>query len=196
MKRTLQKGFTVVEILVVIVVIAILVMVTATIYQSVQVQVRDAKNADGADKIADAMQLYIAKNGTYPNGGWGSTTAIGGGTNCADGVNGWFTTGTYTCTLEDTLIASKYLPAGFSTGLSPNSKYNASLTNGSLSIMVYRYGDKAMVMYSMEDPAASDTAHFNAELTKCTGSIPGPGAYAPRDTYKMANGTCIQFKTF
>lgn len=195
MKRTLQKGFTVVEILVVIVIIAVLVMVTATIYQSVQIQVRDAKNADGANKIADALELWIAKNGKFPNGGNGSTAGIDGTGNCPNGANGWFSNA-YSCTVQDVLINAGYLPADYAASLSPNVVYSPTLTTGTRTIMLYKISgvDKAMLSYSLEQPSASDTANYNAELTKCYGSV--PGVYAPRDTYKMANGICVQFKTF
>lgn len=204
MKRPLQRGFTIVELIIVIVIIAILVLITATIYNSVQVQARDAKNADGADKIADALQLWIAKNGTWPKGGNGSTATLDTGTGtCPNGTNGygWYSTGAYGasgCTFEDVLTFAGYLPSGFSAGLSPNVKYVASLVDGTRSVMVYRIGanDKAIIMYSMESPSAADTAHFNDELTKCYGGVPAAGTYAPRDTYKMANGICIEFKTF
>lgn len=199
MKRSLEKGFTIVEMLVVIVIIAILVMVTATIYQSAQRQVRDAKNADAADKFADAIKLFAAKNEHFPIGGAGSTSPIGAATECADGVNGWAATG-YQCDIEDTLVASGYLPAGFVASQSPNPLYPSN-TTGSQAFMVYVAATtgsppvkKAMVMYSMEDPSSDDTAHFNQELTKCYGSV--PVTYSPRDTYGMKNGICVVVQTF
>lgn len=203
MKKYASRAFTLVELFAVIAVISILVLITASIYRSVQVQARDARNADGADKIADALQLWIVKNGSYPNGGNGSTSALDAGTGkCPNGTNGygWYSTGAYGatgCTYEDVLVAAGYLPANFGDSLSPNILYNSALTTGNRSIMVYRIGatDKAMIMYSMENPSTSDTDHFNAEFTKCYGGVPAP-TYAPRDTYKMANGICISFKTF
>ena len=193
MKRTATRGFTIVELVVVIAVLAILVAITAALYQSAQAQARDAKNADGADKLADAIQLFIAKNQHFPAGGWGSTSPIGAATECAlPAASGFAAKGTYTCTIDDTLVASGYLPVGFLLSLSPNPNYTQ--TNGFYSTMVYQYGQKALVMYSMEDPSSDDTAHFNQELAKCLGSV--PASYGPRDTYGMRNGLCISFQTF
>ena len=199
MKRPVAKGFTIVELIVVIIVLSVLVMITASIYQSVQTQARDAKNADGADKFADAISLFTAKNQHFPRGGSGSTSAIGTGTECADGVNGWAATG-YQCDIEDSLVASGYLPAGFTAGLSPNTLYPSN-TTGSQTLMVYVASTagtppvkKVMVMYAMEAPTAEDTTHFNTELTKCYGSV--PATYSPRDTYGMKNGICLVLQTF
>ena len=201
MKKYASRAFTIVEIFAVIAVLAILVLITATIYKSVQVQARDAKNADAADKFADAMKLFVTKNEHFPKGGNGSTAAIGAGTECADGVNGWAATG-YLCDVEDTLVASGYLPAGFVSAMSPNPNYPSNPT-GSQSLMVYDASvsgtpsvKKVLVMYSLEDPSAGDTANFNNEFVKCLGSVPGAGAYAPRDTYGMRNGICVIGQTF
>jgi type II secretory pathway pseudopilin PulG len=199
MKKYSSRAFTIVELFVVIAVLAILVMITATIYRSVQVQARDSQNADAADKFADAIKLFAAKNGHFPAGGSGSTAPIGAGTECADGANGWAATG-YQCDIEDSLVASGYLPSGFVASQSPNPKYPANKT-GSQAFMVYVASTagtppikKAMVMYSMEDPSTGDTDNFNNELTKCYGSV--PGVYSPRDTYGMKNGICVSVQTF
>ncbi len=198
MKKHLARGFTIVELFAVITVLAVLVMITATIYKSVQVQARDAKNSDAADKFADAIQLFAAKNGHFPEGGAGSTAAIGSGTECVDGVNGWAATG-YLCDIEDSLVASGYLPSGFVSAQSPNPAYPSDV-NGLRAFMVYVAATtgtppvkKAMVMYSMEAPSSDDTNHFNNELTKCYGSV--PGSYSPRDTYGMKNGICVVVQT-
>jgi prepilin-type N-terminal cleavage/methylation domain-containing protein len=200
MKRTVAKGFTIVELIVVIVVLSILVMITASIYQSAQVQARDARNVDGMDKFADAVSLFTAKNYHFPRGGNSSTVAIGSGTECADGINGWAAYG-YLCDVEDTLVASGYLPSGFTNSLSPNVNYSPNETNGAKSLMVYRASvsgtppvEKWFVMTSMEAPTTDDTAHFNAEMTKCYGSV--LGSYSPRDTYGMRNGICLTLQTF
>lgn len=199
MNTPARRGFTIVEMIIVIVVLSILVMITASIYRSAQVQARDARNVDGMDKFADAISLFTAKNQHVPRGGWGSTSAIGASTECADGVNGWAATG-YQCDVEDTLVASGYLPSGFTAGLSPNPVYPSN-TTGSQSLMVYVANtagtppvSKVMVMASMEAPTSDDTAHFNSELTKCYGSV--PASYTPRDTYGMRNGVCLVLQTF
>ncbi len=203
MKKHLARGFTLVELFAVIAVLAILVMITATIYKSVQVQARDAKNADAADKFADAIQLFAVKYQHYPAGGSGSNVAIGAGTECTNGVSGWAASGMYGasgCTIEDSLVASGYLPANFIiNSVAPNPLYSGD-TNGRRALMVYVTNTsgtpavkKAMVMYSMEDPSADDTAHFDSELTKCGVAV--PATYGPRVTYGMKNGVCVVVQT-
>lgn len=187
--QRLRQGFTIVELLIVITVIAILVMITATIYQNVQVQARDTQLADSADKVADAVELFIQQQGHFPRGGLNSTSASGG-SECVDGSGGWFAA-QYNCTVRDTLVATGYLPSGFGDNLPANP---ALPTLPGRNIMVYTYGapvTSAMVYYSMEDPSAENTRNFNAQLTAC-GINPG-GVVAPRDSYGMRNGVCIQF---
>ncbi len=184
MKARARPGFTIVEILIVIVVIAILATITAVMYMNAQTQAEDLRVRDAADKLADSVLLFSSKAGRLPRGGWGSTTAIGAGTECADGAEGWAASGTHTCTVEDTLIASGYLPAGFTAKL--------GATSGQL-FMLYSMGaDKAMVFYSQEAPTTADTTAFNAELTQC--GINPAGAVAQRDTYGMRGGICLQYK--
>lgn len=195
MVRTHSRGFTLIELVIVIVVIAILSLIAIVLYTYAEQQARDVRNADAADKVGDAIQLFAAKYQHFPKGGNGSTTAIGGNTECADGSNGFVAHGSSTCTVEDTLVASGYLPAGYVKGLSPNMSYpSPPRTDGNNSIMVYiASASSAMVMYSMESPRSSTTAHFNSQLTKCYGSVPPAGSYTPRDSYGMDDGICIQY---
>lgn len=190
MKSRARSGFTLVELLIVIVVVAILAVVTATMYADAQKQARDTQLRDAADKVADAIQLFTAKNGHFPVGGWNSTTALSG-TECTTGGQGWFGTGMYTCTLEDTLVASGYLPAGFSAALPQNTDFN----NGSpknQSIMVYvQPQNMALVFYAMESPTQQDTDHFNAQMQKC--GINTSGTVFQRDSYGMRNAICFQY---
>lgn len=194
-RRTSRPGFTIVELVVVIVIIAILAVVTAVLYNSAQKQSRDVALADAADKVADAIQLFTQRQGHWPRGGWGSSTAPSGG-ECANGADGWFVTGTYTCTVEDTLIRTGYLPAGFSSNFPINTEFG---NTSSVSMMVYNFTptmgaqgtNKGMVFYSMEDYTADDTAHFNAEMQKC--GLNPAGTISQRDEYKMRNGICISY---
>ncbi len=185
-RRASGKGFTIIELIIVVVVIAILSMISAAVYGSAQIQARNTQSADAAHKVADAIRLFIVKNGHFPRGGLGSTTAISG-TECADGSNAWFATGRYTCTVEDTLVASGYLPSGFSAELPSNFEYAAP---NNRTLMVYNAGgNKIMVFYSLESPTAQDTEDFNAQLTDC-GYNPA-GTVVQRDSYGMRGGVCI-----
>lgn len=193
--RTSRPGFTIVELVVVIVIIAILAVVTAVLYNSAQKQSRDVALADAADKVADAIQLYTQRNGAWPVGGSGSAVAAGA-SGCTDGRDGWFASGTYTCSIEDTLVKSGYLPSGFSASLPINTEYGKT---SKYSLMVYKIGagnlttgtNKGMVFYSMEDYTADDTTHFNTEMQKC--GLNPAGTISQRDNYKMRNGICILY---
>lgn len=194
-RRRDTSGFTIVELVVVVVIIAILALITAVLYNSAQKQSRDVALTDAADKVGDALQLYIQRNGTWPLGGSGSTAAAGA-SGCTNGRDGWFASGAYTCSVEDTLVKSGYLPSGFSAGLPVNTEYGKT---NRYSLMVYKIGsgdlstgsNKGMVFYAMEDYTASDTAHFNAEMQKC--GINPAGTVSQRDSYKMRNGICISY---
>ncbi len=191
MKVRAKQGFTIVEILIVTVVVAILATLTVVAYMNAQTQAQDVRVRDAADKVADAIQLFASKAGRLPRGGSGSSTAIGAATECANGAEGWAAIGTYTCTVEDTLVASGYLPAGFMAKLPQNPTYPTATYNQSL--MLYSMGtDKAMVFYSQQSPTAADTGSFNAEMTRC--GLNPAGAVAQRDTYGMRGGICFQYK--
>ena len=186
-----HPGFTIIELAMVIVVIGILSTIVITSYQGVQVRARDVKLTDAADKVADAIQLFAVNKGHFPIGGWNSTTAIGAGTECADGGAGFMTTGNYTCALEDTLVASGYLPKDFTSNLPQNPLYAGSAQNKAIMVYLGAAARTAMVYYSMEKPSSGDTVNFNAELTKC-GYNPA-GVVGPRDSYGMKNGICINY---
>ena len=191
MKAVAKQGFTIVEVLIVIVVVAILATITAAMYMNAQSQAQDVRVRDAADKLADSVQLFASKTGRLPRGGSGSSTAIGAATECANGAEGWAAIGTYTCTVENTLVASGYLPAGFMAQLPQNPTYPTETYNRSL--MLYSMGtDKAMVFYSQQSPTAADTSSFNAEMTRC--GLNPAGAVAQRDTYGMRGGICFQYK--
>ncbi len=190
MKHTFRQGFTIVEMMIVIIVIAVLATIVGLMYGNTKEQARNAELKSAASKVAGAVQLFYSKYERMPKGGSGSTTAIGSGTECADGASGFFATVVYTCSLEDTLRASGYLPVGFSASLPKNTLYSPS-SSQNLSLMVYMppASGKLMVFYTLERASAKDTTAFNAQLTRC-GYVPA-NPIAPRDTYGMRGGVCV-----
>lgn len=62
-----QKGFTIVELLIVIVVIGILAAISIVAYNSVTQKARDDQRISDARNIINAAAAYQAENGTWPS---------------------------------------------------------------------------------------------------------------------------------
>ena len=65
--QTNQKGFTIVELLIVIVVIAILAAISIVAYTGVQENARDTQRVSNAKSVIDAANGYYAEHGRYPS---------------------------------------------------------------------------------------------------------------------------------
>lgn len=65
--RHYAQGFTIVELLIVIIVIAILATISVVSYSGVQNSARSAKMMTALDAYADAVSVYKAATGTFPN---------------------------------------------------------------------------------------------------------------------------------
>lgn len=61
-----NRGFTIVELLIVIVVIAILAAITIVAYNGIQQRARDAERNTEMKTIEKALALYFVDNGGYP----------------------------------------------------------------------------------------------------------------------------------
>ena len=61
-----NKGFTIVELLIVIVVIATLAAITVVAFNGTQVRARDTARITKVKEISKALGLYYADNGRYP----------------------------------------------------------------------------------------------------------------------------------
>lgn len=77
-----NRGFTVVELLIVIAVVAILAAITVVSYNHMQARSRDAARVNDLDSIAKALQIYHLDNANYIQTGSGC-----GGNGNGDG---WF----------------------------------------------------------------------------------------------------------
>lgn len=62
-----QKGFTIVELLIVIVVIAVLAAISIVAYGSIQTRARDSARDTAINNIKKTLELYRAQNDIYPN---------------------------------------------------------------------------------------------------------------------------------
>lgn len=61
-----QRGFTIVELLIVIVVIGVLASITIVAYNGIQKRGRDAQRATDISNILKSLEAYKAINGVYP----------------------------------------------------------------------------------------------------------------------------------
>lgn len=110
MNKHKQRGFTIVELLIVIVVVAILAAVTVVAYNGIQNRSRLAKDGQDLAVLTKAIQLYIANGGSMRD--------RVAGANSGSGCGGyWFGSGDslYSCskTMRQALKDSGYLPQSF-----------------------------------------------------------------------------------
>jgi len=68
-----NKGFTIVELLVVIVIIGVLAAITIVSYTGITQKATFAKEQSDMKSVNDLIQIYYAENGKYPDTGGSST---------------------------------------------------------------------------------------------------------------------------
>ena len=66
LRKTAQKGFTIVELLIVIVVIGILAALVLNTFSGVQARARDTERQTDNNSIATQLEVYYNDNGHYP----------------------------------------------------------------------------------------------------------------------------------
>lgn len=66
LNKKLNRGFTIVELLIVIVVIGILAALVIVTYNGIQQKARDTERKTDINAIASHMEAYNAQNGRYP----------------------------------------------------------------------------------------------------------------------------------
>jgi len=65
-KADTQKGFTIVELLIVIVVIGILAAITIVVYNGIQTRAENSKTVSAVSQWARAIRMYEAEKGSWP----------------------------------------------------------------------------------------------------------------------------------
>lgn len=173
--RQNQRGFTIVELLIVIVVIGILAAITIVAYNGVQQKAENTKTVNSVGGYVSALNLYAVDNSSYPNYAY---PCLGGVSPCGDltPVYGICSGQTTTLAAFDAAIATvaKSMPSPSSQSMDCNGdKYGGAYfyaTNGgkSASIDYFLKGDVAC------SPAgASLTGRYqNSNTTKCTVTLP------------------------
>lgn len=66
LKKTSQKGFTIVELLIVIVVIGILAVLVLNTFNGVQQKARNSERQTDTTSVSKQLEAYFAENGGYP----------------------------------------------------------------------------------------------------------------------------------
>jgi len=158
-----RGGFTIVELIIVVVIIVILATVTFAVYANTQMQARDTRIRDGAQKIADSMEIWSANHpGVAPATGEnssGSATANGCSANTGNNF-GWVAPTNYQCTWGDVLVVSGYLTTAFFDSQPPNTQTIWG-SSSVLDFTMYVCGSDKYLLYTLEDPTAADDASMS-----------------------------------
>lgn len=187
-----QRGFTIVELLIVMIVIAILATITTVSYTSIQAQARDAEVRDGASKIADAIELLYVNHQLTPRqtqsneGTDGGLIFQDGKIVCTDDNGdatgtGFIAKNIYPCSIVEILVMYRLIEDGYVESMPPNTHFPTQ-TNGARSYMTYSCtatdaeGD-AVLLYSLERPSQDDESNYDRAVADC-----GAGASARNDS--------------
>jgi prepilin-type N-terminal cleavage/methylation domain-containing protein len=126
-----QRGFTIVELLIVIVVIGILAAITIVAYNGIQQRARNAKTVSAAQAYLTAFQGYLAQNGSLPFAGYGGDWCLGqAAISCTAATSTWSRSAPLESALQ-TVITQMPLPSdgpGTASTYDPNMGYITSRT--------------------------------------------------------------------
>lgn len=147
--KTNQKGFTIVELLIVIVVIAILAAISIVAYTGIQQRARNSQAQSLASQVAKKAEVYYALNGSYP-----TASAHFAGEAALEGLKVTIRTGVPVATPVLTTFNS------IQSGLDQYNAYNRVVYTGGASSYEIKYLQDGAVTTLSKGTAPTGTATF------------------------------------
>ena len=160
--RKNNKGFTLIEILIVCAMIAMLATIAIVTYDKAKAKSRDATRVQDVETIANAFYLYNQDSETYLIPGTGNTAWNGG-----VGGAGWFNdNANISASYNAKSIAQGLVDAGFVRNIIKDPSSNSAYTNPGYNYM-FAYDDnvkKATVYARLENPTTEQTSTTNTAI--------------------------------
>lgn len=170
-----QKGFTIVELLIVIVVIAILAAISVVAYNGIQQRGRNVQTGSAANAYLKGFALYVAANNSYPSA---NTYNCLGQTSCRGGT--WANSASLDTALRT--VMGNTLPAPSSTSVNDNSAGNVAMGYISPSANVTLDGTaRHWLIYAIEGLLPCPAG------TPASGNWPTFSSVSPASGYTNAN---------
>ena len=160
-----QKGFTIVELLIVVVVIGILAAIVTVAYTGISSRAENVKTIAGVNQAVKLLSLYKVENGSYPSPG---PTYVCIGSGYIGQVCSTTTDGVTPQASENSAFATALQSVG---SLPQLSNKQLNLVSGQVNAGASFQPNNAMIRYSLDGAGASceagGTAYNYGNVTEC-----------------------------